>query len=74
MGDDKVSGTIAMMVYCICSVISFLGRVIETQTQHCFLKYLMISAIDESNVHCIVRSSIGQYTTELPGRLITCSM
>lgn len=34
----------------------------------------MISAIDEGNAHCILRSSIGQYATELPGRLIVCSI
>lgn len=34
----------------------------------------MISAIDERNAHCILRSSIGQYATELPGRLIVCSI
>lgn len=34
----------------------------------------MISAIDETNAHCILRSSIGQYATELPGRLIVCSI
>ena len=34
----------------------------------------MITAIDERNAHCILRSSIGQYATELPGRLIVCSI
>eukprot|EP00536_Pseudo-nitzschia_multiseries_P000132 jgi/Psemu1/317241/estExt_fgenesh1_pm.C_30007 len=34
----------------------------------------MISAIDEANAHCILRSSIGQYATELPGRLIVGSI
>ena len=34
----------------------------------------MISAIDENNAHCILRSSIGQYATELPGRLIVFSI
>ena len=34
----------------------------------------MISAIDEANAHCILRSSIGQYATELPGRLIVVSI
>mmetsp|Transcript_23698 Transcript_23698/g.65784 ORF Transcript_23698/g.65784 Transcript_23698/m.65784 type:complete len:596 (+) Transcript_23698:230-2017(+) len=34
----------------------------------------MISAVDEANSHCILRSSIGQYATELPGRLIVLSI
>jgi len=34
----------------------------------------MISAIDENNAHCILRSSIGVFATELPGSLIVGSI
>ena len=39
-----------------------------------FTAWAMVNAVDEVNVHCIFRSSIGQYAAELPGRLIVCSI
>mgnify|MGYP006093912651 CR=1 FL=1 len=39
-----------------------------------FTGWAMISAVDDNNVHCIVRSSIGQYSVELPSRFITWSI
>ena len=39
-----------------------------------FTAWSMVNAVDEHNVHCIFRSSIGQYAAELPGRLIVCSI
>ncbi|KAG7359725.1 hypothetical protein IV203_034823 [Nitzschia inconspicua] len=39
-----------------------------------FTAWAMVSSIDEVNAHCILRSSIGQYAAELPGRLIVCSI
>jgi hypothetical protein len=39
-----------------------------------FTAWGMVNSIDEVNMHCIFRSSIGQYAAELPGRLIVCSI
>ena len=39
-----------------------------------FTAWAMVNAVDEVNVHCIFRSSIGQYAAELPGRFIACSI
>jgi hypothetical protein len=39
-----------------------------------FTAWAMVNAVDEANAHCILRSSIGQYAAELPGRLIVCSI
>lgn len=39
-----------------------------------FTAWAMVSSIDDANAHCILRSSIGQYAAELPGRLIVCSI
>ena len=35
-----------------------------------FTAWSLVSAISDSNAHCILRSSIGQYVAELPGRFI----
>jgi hypothetical protein len=34
----------------------------------------MVSSIDDVNAHCVLRSSIGQYAAELPGRFIVLSI
>jgi hypothetical protein len=39
-----------------------------------FTAWTMISSVHECNVHCIFRSSIGQYVAELPGRFIVGSV
>jgi hypothetical protein len=39
-----------------------------------FTAWAMVSSIDDNNAHCVLRSSIGQYAAELPGRLIVCSI
>ena len=39
-----------------------------------FTAWAMVNAVDESNVHAVFRSSIGQYAAELPGRFIVCSI
>lgn len=39
-----------------------------------FTAWAMVSAIDGKNAHCILRSSIGQYAAELPGRLVVFSI
>ena len=36
--------------------------------------WTMIASISDANAHCILRSSIGQFVTELPSRLITSSI
>lgn len=54
-----------LIVSALCTILSLIST---------FTFTAMISAIDEANAHCILRSSIGQYTTELPGRLIVGSI
>jgi hypothetical protein len=39
-----------------------------------FTAWTMVSAISDVNAHCILRSSIGQYAAELPGRYIVGSI
>ncbi len=39
-----------------------------------FTAWTMVSAISDVNAHCILRSSIGQYAAELPGRFIVGSI
>jgi len=39
-----------------------------------FTAWKMVSAIHKDNVHCILRSSIGQYAAELPGLFIVSSI
>jgi hypothetical protein len=39
-----------------------------------FTAWTMVSAISDVNAHCILRSSIGQYAAELPGRYIVASI
>jgi hypothetical protein len=39
-----------------------------------FTAWTMVSAISDINAHCILRSSIGQYAAELPGRFIVGSI
>lgn len=39
-----------------------------------FTAWTMVSAVSETNAHCIFRSSIGQYAAELPGRFIVSSI
>jgi hypothetical protein len=39
-----------------------------------FTAWTMVSAISDENAHCILRSSIGQYVAELPGRFIVGSI
>ncbi len=72
--DDLVEahwGTVSFWagLFMIISSLSTILSLIST-----FTFTAMISAIDEGNAHCILRSSIGQYATELPGRLIVCSI
>lgn len=54
-----------IIISSLCTILSLIST---------FTFTAMISAIDERNAHCILRSSIGQYATELPGRLIVCSI
>ncbi|CAJ1954479.1 unnamed protein product [Cylindrotheca closterium] len=39
-----------------------------------YTAWAMVNSINANNAHCILRSSIGQYAAELPGRLIVCSI
>jgi hypothetical protein len=39
-----------------------------------FTAWAMVSSIDDVNAHCVLRSSIGQYAAELPGRFIVLSI
>lgn len=39
-----------------------------------FTAWGMVSAIHKENAYCVLRSSIGQYAAELPGRLIVSSI
>jgi hypothetical protein len=39
-----------------------------------FTAWAMVSSIDDANAHCVLRSSIGQYAAELPGRFIVLSI
>lgn len=39
-----------------------------------FTAWGMVSAISNENAHCILRSSIGQYVAELPGRFIVSAI
>lgn len=39
-----------------------------------FTAWGMVSAISENNVHCVLRSSIGQYVCHLPSRLVVSSL
>ena len=39
-----------------------------------FTAWTMVQAVNETNAHCIFRSSIGQYCSELPGRFIVSSI
>mmetsp|Transcript_25981 Transcript_25981/g.36620 ORF Transcript_25981/g.36620 Transcript_25981/m.36620 type:complete len:627 (+) Transcript_25981:229-2109(+) len=38
-----------------------------------FSAWGMVSAVSDENAHCVLRSSMGQYVAELPGRFIVCS-
>jgi hypothetical protein len=39
-----------------------------------FTVWGMVSSISDANAHCILRSSIGQYVSELPGRFIVSAV
>uniref|UniRef100_A0A7S4UN13 Uncharacterized protein n=1 Tax=Ditylum brightwellii TaxID=49249 RepID=A0A7S4UN13_9STRA len=39
-----------------------------------FTAWGMVSAISDNNAHCLLRSSIGLYVTQLPSRLVTLSI
>lgn len=39
-----------------------------------FTAWGMVSAISDNNVHCVLRSSIGQYVCHLPSRLVVSSL
>mmetsp|Transcript_41386 Transcript_41386/g.99122 ORF Transcript_41386/g.99122 Transcript_41386/m.99122 type:complete len:650 (-) Transcript_41386:183-2132(-) len=39
-----------------------------------FTAWAMVSAVDGKNAHCVLRSSIGQYAAELPGRMVVFSI
>ena len=39
-----------------------------------FCAWGMVSAISDSNAHCLLRSSIGQYVAQLPSRLLVSSV
>ena len=60
---DTVSFWIGILI--IFSAVLTLLSLIAT-----FTAWSLVSAISDSNAHCILRSSIGQYVAELPGRFI----
>lgn len=68
---DGHHGTISFWagLFIIISALLILLSLIST-----FTAWAMVNSIDEANAHCILRSSIGQYAAELPGRLIVCSI
>lgn len=39
-----------------------------------FTAWGMVNAISDENAHCVLRSSMGQYVAELPGRLVVASI
>ncbi|GAX15057.1 hypothetical protein FisN_12Lh246 [Fistulifera solaris] len=52
----------------VSAILSLLGLVAT------FTAWGMVSAVNEVNAHCVLRSSIGQYVAELPGNLIVGSI
>jgi hypothetical protein len=72
--DDLVNsrhGTVSFWagLLIIISALSTILSLIST-----FTAWSMVSSINDVNAHCILRSSIGQYAAELPGRLIVFSV
>lgn len=56
---------ITIIVSCILTLMSLVAT---------FAAWTMVSAVSDVNTHCILRSSIGQYVVELPGRFIVGSI
>ena len=54
-----------VVVSIICTIFSLITT---------FTAWGMVSAISNENAHCILRSSIGQYVAELPGRFIVSAI
>lgn len=56
---------IAILVSVVLTILSLIST---------FTAWGMVSSVSESNAHCILRSSIGQYAAELPGRFIVTAV
>ena len=64
---DRVEFWIGLVI--LVSIVLTLLSLIST-----FTAWGMVSSISDCNAHCVLRSSIGQYVAELPGRLIVLSI
>ncbi|GMI12448.1 hypothetical protein TrRE_jg4766 [Triparma retinervis] len=51
------------------SIFLTIGTIMAT-----FTAWSIVGAVSERNIHCILRSAIGLYTTQLPTSLLTCSL
>ncbi|GMI32555.1 hypothetical protein TrCOL_g1204 [Triparma columacea] len=63
--------TLEFMIVFFLSLSIFLtiGTIMAT-----FTAWSIVGAVSERNIHCILRSAIGLYTTQLPTTLLTCSL
>jgi hypothetical protein len=64
-GSPSFWAGIAILISAILTLLSLIST---------FTAWTMVSAVSEANAHCILRSSIGQYAAELPGRFIVGSI
>jgi hypothetical protein len=64
---DTISFWAGILVMCS-AILTILGLLSS------FTAWTMVSAVSDANAHCILRSSVGQYVAELPGRFIVGSI
>lgn len=58
----------AGIVICFSAILTILSLI------SIFTAWTMVSAVSPTNAHCVLRSSIGQYAAELPGRFIVSAI